>query len=330
VRNEGENDYSNDHTMKLVVALSLLVVAAVADDNFGDLAIQKTPAYYRKMLLILPSLTEESMPDSVRALRHNISDVRNLLDIFAFAFPNNTGPANTDVWPKLRGDLDAGYTLIGDFQDLDHSGVNYTRHDLEERLHKCLAWKKKFEANMPRFNYEAFAKSARRDMLFYRPDRLYSKDFWEYIGDSPHMELSGLENMAVLERGIIGQLADNYTRVVSLENIWNVDDHILFHDYRKLFRSANTVHGFFPAVYNTTNDCNVTRGVADFDTAYNMFGDLNDEVTAYQFYIQHHKEKEAAQKKKAIKKDWAALVAWMKAEDLPQLFECLNKSTILG
>jgi hypothetical protein len=280
------------------------------------------------MLHILPTLTEQSLPAGVRALRHNISDVRNILDIFVFAFPNSTGSHGSDVWPKLRRDLDDGYTLIGDFQDLDHSGVVYTRHDLELRLSKCLKWKTGFEADIQRLDYADFVKRARNDLMFFRPDRMYSKDFWEYVGDVPHMELSGLQNMALLERGIIGQLVEHYQHVVSLTDIWDTENHILFHDFRKLFRSANTVSGFFPGVFDPKgSDCDVARGVADFAAAYDKFGDLNDEVTAYQFYMQHRKVKAAEEKKVLIKTHWAALKAWMQSEDMPQLFGCLSKST---
>jgi hypothetical protein len=307
----------------------MLLSLGMADDNYGDLAMSKAPLFYNKMLLILPTLTEASLPDEVRALRHNISDVRNVLDIFAFAFPNTTNGKQLDVWPKLRANLDEGYTVIGDFQDLSHSGVKYSQHDLKQRLAVCLKWRRKFEVNMGVLRYEDFIKSARNDQLFFRPTRMYSKDFWEYVGDIPHQDLSGMQNMALLERGIIGQLADNYTRVVSLTDIWDVDNHILFHDFRKLFRSANTVSGYFPGVFNMKSAC-TARGVADFNKAYDMFGDLNDEVTAYQFYVQHHDSPAAEAKKVQIQRDWAALKTWMTSENMPSLLACMRNSTIMG
>ncbi len=36
-----------------------------------------------------------------------------------------------DVWFKLRKGLDEGYQLIGDFQDLAHSGVAYNESDVQ-------------------------------------------------------------------------------------------------------------------------------------------------------------------------------------------------------
>jgi len=306
----------------LWLAAMAFVCAAAPDATFGELAQERAPLCYGKMLATLTSLTNVSTPDLVHAVRHNISDVRNLLDIFVFVFPKHSGPKGEDVWPLLREDLDVGYTVIGDFQDLSHSGVNYTHHDLKKRLKTCLKWKASFLENEPKHGYDAFIRSALDGELVVRPSHDYSKDFWEYIGITPSLAKTGLENLAALERGIIGQLAANYSRVVALTNIWDDAVHADFHDYRKLFRSANTVYGLFPAIYGPDASCNVTLGVDVFETAYNSFGDLNDKVTAYQFYMQHGKHDKAAQVLVEVQDAWAALVAWMKAQDLPALFRC--------
>jgi hypothetical protein len=81
----------------------------------------------------IPSLT----PSHVDQLRKGILRVRDLLDIFSPIYPNRTVATTkddhepavivvVDVWSMLRTQLDVGYTVVGQYQDLDHAHIqNY-------------------------------------------------------------------------------------------------------------------------------------------------------------------------------------------------------------
>jgi hypothetical protein len=115
-------------------------------------------------------------PPEVEDLRKSILRVRDLIDIFSPIFPNRSKVSSSspetlwnhrhhtkwqavhatpsrarvvelDVWSILRSQLDAGYTIIGQYQDLDHSHINYTMQ-LNHRLRReVLQWKNQFIQN---------------------------------------------------------------------------------------------------------------------------------------------------------------------------------------
>jgi hypothetical protein len=109
-------------------------------------------------------------PSEVEELRKSILRVRDLIDIYSPIFPNRSSvssptpatlenlrnPAQgltklsvveVDIWSIFRAHLDAGYTIIGQYQDLDHSHINYTMQ-LSHRLRReVLQWKNQFIRN---------------------------------------------------------------------------------------------------------------------------------------------------------------------------------------
>ncbi|GFH07273.1 oxidoreductase [Haematococcus lacustris] len=71
--------------------------------------------------LITPLIVDVTQHATVEAAVELIGREQGL-DIFSWVYPNTT-----TQWEAVRRDLDAGYEVLGDFQDLDHSGVNYTQ-----------------------------------------------------------------------------------------------------------------------------------------------------------------------------------------------------------
>src|SRR6185312_11052426 len=81
------------------------------------------------------------------------------------------------------------YTVIGNFQDLNHSGVNYTIQELDERRNICLAvsnlrtrpqsqrssliwhiqWLNTFLENAVEFNYAVYVASPSLTSFYTRP-----------------------------------------------------------------------------------------------------------------------------------------------------------------
>jgi hypothetical protein len=96
-------------------------------------------------------------PGNVNRVRKHILYVRDLLDIFSPIYSNATSStSNCDThqhttrkscdssWSQLRSLLDHGYSLIGDYQDLDHSHVSYTTSEIMRINSKIVHWYNRF------------------------------------------------------------------------------------------------------------------------------------------------------------------------------------------
>ena len=95
--------------------------------NFRDAAIWHIhPLFTSLGPTYMNTLNYSSMPDDIHGARKATLTLRDLLDVFSPVFPN-TSKTGDDLWGELRTFMDDGYTLLGDFQDLAHSGVNYTQ-----------------------------------------------------------------------------------------------------------------------------------------------------------------------------------------------------------
>ena len=94
--------------------------------NFREAGVSRIyPAFVSLGPEYLATLSYAMLPDDVHSARKHTLTLRDLLDIYSPVFPNSS-KAGDDLWGQLRGFMDIGYTLLGDFQDLAHSGVNYT------------------------------------------------------------------------------------------------------------------------------------------------------------------------------------------------------------
>jgi hypothetical protein len=94
--------------------------------NFREAGVSRIyPAFVSLGQEYLATLSNATLPDDVRSARKHTLTLRDLLDVYSPVF-SNSSTAGDDLWGQLRGFMDIGYTLLGDFQDLAHSGVNYT------------------------------------------------------------------------------------------------------------------------------------------------------------------------------------------------------------
>ena len=115
----------------------------LAAAHVGDAARSLSPA-------LAAALTAECQPNDVRTARKLTLRLRNLLDVFSPVFPPDSGATHDDglalrwrdgdMWMRARDLLDRGYEALGVFQDLEHSGVAYTRADVEARRRTVLDW----------------------------------------------------------------------------------------------------------------------------------------------------------------------------------------------
>lgn len=115
----------------VLVGISLASTSSAAIpplSTYIELAASIVPLQFQSCLTQL-NLDSNIVPDGVKPLRSNLLHARDLIDIFSFAFPPVPCHASTctsrpqDLLLSIRNDLDEGYTLLGDFQDLAHRCV---------------------------------------------------------------------------------------------------------------------------------------------------------------------------------------------------------------
>jgi len=169
--------------------------------------------------------------------------------------------------------------------------------------------------------FSTFLQGVSLDELYFRPADELSSFYWEYIDVYPELSLTGLHNIALLERGLLQLALQRYPSVLNLTRIYQNDPHNLFHDYRKLVRSIVTVPGYFQ-VFNSSSDC-VNSALGILNKLYKKFGAINDDIVAYDYYVNHGEEGKAHHEEQIIDSDWGNLQSWMINSTMPFQFGCL-------
>jgi len=245
----------------------------------------------------------------------------NLIDIFAYAFPVvEIKEKDMETFEVLRDDLKKLYSAVGKFQDL--RAVNFTQQDYDKRLAECLLRKETLLANIVKYSYAQFLQSPVVDKLIDRPKDLLSEYFWGGVPSVPNLNNTGLENVGILAKGQIKVAQDFYEKTVKLEDIWLKKYHKSFHDFRKLLRGIRYVADSFAGIFSR----DPVKDLARVDEAYDQFGDLNDEITEYQYYVDRGNQKEAELKLKEIKIMWPKLKDWLHKVEFLKLLQQLHNS----
>jgi len=83
-------------------------------------------------------------PINCHQVRRSLLMTRDMLDVFGPVFPGPTKHEKKDnsTWRKLRLQYRHGYQTIGRLQDL--RGLEYSKKELEKRIHAVHEWKKEF------------------------------------------------------------------------------------------------------------------------------------------------------------------------------------------
>lgn len=293
--------------------------------TYGQLAqMHLTPAT-KALSPALLVLNESVLPSQVKSARKSVLALRNLFDIFSPIFPNATGECNSssavsvathkttdgDMWIPIRESLHSGYVLIGDYQDLDHSGVNYTTSDLLKRLQPVLEW----YADWKLFNFVCQYE----EFIFLTPEipqqNGFSHDkqsqfFWGGFDLPLPVTTPGVSGLAGVRELVHAQLKGISNRsdyVLDVKDILDPASHAQFHDFRKAMRAvvdtAAEFSGDTVPLFDPTNP-NVTSGLALLDSLYDQYGDLNDEWNAYTYYLDHGDKKQAAKESTELSQQW--------------------------
>jgi len=310
-------------TLYLLAIFFLLFTIQTTSQPYGELAQTLVSNNYAKLCSEIPSLNNSTLPTNVKTLRKAILGARNMLDIFVLAYPNKTDNKKfADLWAKIRQDMDGGYEVIGAFQDLPHSGANYTEADVIRLREPCILWKATFLANSKKWNYFEYLRNPSLRTLYHRPS--VPGFFWKLSGVLPDLRYSGPQNIARLAQGIILVAQSKYNNLLTLQNITESKNQHHFHDFRKLTRGILAIEtDFETTIFNVSNCEHFLASVSCMKGVYDNLGDLNDLYVKYEYYLSKGNVPAAEEAKTEVIQKWDDIVVWMKDNDIGEKIQCL-------
>lgn len=284
--------------------------------SYGALALAKVAPSFDKSATGLVVITANVMPPDVKAVRKQLAETRDYVDLFVYAYSDK----HDDPWAALRDELDAGYETLGSFKDLyDRQGVTdpaMAHYDAAElaRLRKDVRdWYAELTAN--KTADRAYLAAPSQSKLYERDRDDLSQFFWGATKLEPSLAKSGLKNMAKLTRDLLEHAGDDYPKVLELRDLHKPENQEHFHDFRKRIRSAARMPGYFPTIVEEGTD--LTAELAIIADAVDRYGALNDLITRYA-------HDPGGDLKDQIASDWKELRDWQKANDLDEVLDTIH------
>jgi hypothetical protein len=293
--------------------------------SYGQLArILMIPAF-TQMNKNMPTLNASSLPPDVKLLRNNLLAVRNILDVFAFAYPV---VGQHDIFIIAREDINQGYTWIGNFKDLSDSHVNYTYTEMVALRNKCLSWQDTYFGHLKKYDYSNYFVTPSTTQLFVRVSSDLSPFFWGASDNlQPKLTWTGYQNIAYLMRNLTAEAVAKYGMFCNLTHVYENTTQLVFHGYRKLIRGIDSVSTFAVEIYRPNTTC-VSAAIAETTQLYSSIGKIEDQIAAYNFYVKHNQMNKAAQQEGVVDSMFATLKGWMTQTHPDASLCCLEASLI--
>lgn len=284
--------------------------------SYGELALEFLPtawAHLEQRLLAAQAAHAQSplLPHQVKDLRKEVLQTRELLDVFAYAFPRAPG---YDLWADLRKELDRGYTRLGDFKDLfdaqgltDPAAAVYDAGEVDAARMPAIEWLDAICQADHRAVVRAYLDEADRKRLFER-DGL-SDLFWGGAGVKPREDDSGLKTLGRLVRGQLEGSRKHLKELLDADGrLTRKQNEERFHGLRKLVRGALDVIGLVPQVVgkgNSSDELDLLEQVVD------RMGELNDRLLAYHLAEQRNQPAEVTRIEGEVRDAWKQLRDWL-------------------
>jgi len=305
----------------------LFVLCCVAfgdDQTYGELAATSCPDMLKQTIACAGEFDKTTMPSTpfVKPCRGSLRDIRNCLDIFVYAYPTESSSWSKDKDPfiEVRGDLDDGYTLIGDFRDL--SFVNASKKDIDAERDLVLQWRDEYLQHEHDHDYSKYVSQPSAHKLHDRSSKVLSQFFWADAGITPLANLSGMQNLARLPRGVLTLAVQRYPVVynLTLQPPLDPNQQVTLHEYRKLDRALLAVNSLFWLFRNSSA---VDQAIETLDDLYDNFGDEEDKISVYNYYLQHGSHSQIAEAEDELAKQTAKVNAWLNSVNIPAILQLL-------
>jgi len=278
---------------------SVLMADNVVDSepSYGQLAKQMLDVEFTKLAGELSMLNQNTLPEQTKELRKKIGAVRQMVDVFAYAYEPSGDP---DAFLALRDELDVGYEVMGAFKDLfdgqvangvDPANVTYEPKELKKSREKMLAWSKHFLKPKRLSRHQNFLSSPILDGTADRKSSSLSRFYWGGVDIKPKASHSGKKTISRLVSAQLKESRKLYKDIVDIKDLSKYKDEEAFHDFRKRIRACLQIIGGFDL--EVEPDFAPVLVLTDLVSRYGAINDL---------LISYHKAKgnEARKKMKTI------------------------------
>jgi len=320
--------------------------------TFQELAAAMVPTWYGQMIRQLNTvLTPSVQPSQVYTARKIILKTRDLLDVFSPAYPpsssnNDTTTFTFDLWNRIRHFVSHLYMSLGEFQDLHNAHVRYTLAEMEEKRATVLHWNEAFAGFRQEHPEISTYLVAAPSHLRYRHKE--SHLFWRQgvvvdVDDDEEQLPSGSDpatpSLQKLGKKQL-ETASYYLReslpLCQLCIIMNETAHAIYHNLRKELRSLTDEFDLFawvmfPVSSPICGGCccpwvDTVAAVRVLKRARKILGDINDDWTAFSFYVEKDEYPvEQERLKNRIEGGWSAFKLWVKQVDLEGVLQYLGE-----
>lgn len=300
--------------------------------SYSELAEHRILTIYSQVTEEIGSLDKNTLPYETKQLRKDIVQVRDLLDIFVYAFPS-AEKESKDIGLILRDDLDVGYETIGSFKDLfdvQASETNdlrpeeavYDKEILKERREQVLKWKKTFLDRDQQAIYVDYLRHPDSGFSKRKKDSL-SRFYWGAVSFRPDADLSGIENVRLLTIGLLNKAEEDERETRKLKALVGFHEHEIFHDFRKRIRSVIKILNLFPTLNPT--DERAKSALAVLIEIVDRYGQVNDRIVAL-LQARAEKQKKKEEKiEKELQKAWNDLLEWQRDSEVREQIALLKR-----
>ncbi|MEZ4367437.1 MAG: hypothetical protein R2939_14355 [Kofleriaceae bacterium] len=289
---------------------------------YGELARTKVGPALARVIEGLAVIDDDVRPDEPKAVRKQLAELRDYVDLFAYAYSTKHG----DPWRELRDQLDDGYELIGAFKDLfDRQGVEdpaaarYDEDEVDERRAPVVAWTEAFLDADAREAAEAYLGAPSTTKLYPRDRDDLSPYFWAGAELEPKLSRSGLKNLGRLSRALLELAEDDYDEVLDLRDLHEEDNQEVFHSFRKRIRGQVRAVAYFPELVDPEAD--VAAQLATLTELVDRYGAVNDLIARYAAAHERDDDDLEDELEDEIRDAWRELRTWQRDADIDDVLD---------
>ncbi len=300
----------------------------VGSSTYGALARLSVPRELEAMRAAMVVLDDDVLPHEAKAFRKQIGRLRDHVDMFAFAYKPGK---HRDAWKEIRDELDVGYESVGHFKDLfdvqdviDPAQAEYDLDEVADQRDEVLTWAAGFGEPAHAAEVDAYLAAPSIDKLYDRPKADQARFYWREAGIEPDHDLSGLKNIARLQRALIDEARDDLAETPEIGKLTKEEHAIAFHDFRKRIRSIEKITTYFPEITRPKDAEEAAALLPTVVEAVDRYGALNDRIGAYLRAKDGDDDDRADDIADDIADGWDELLAWQEDVDLDEVLDDLR------